>query len=152
MVEEIINTINNIKAGAIFRLTYKTEVTSSAKFKDIKVYKIVSQSVRTGVDYNNIEEVKEMREEKPATEHKSYCHPIVVNRIYEHNTNGTLYFRVAKVNNHANTTVSYIMVKDGVTTEITEDEAKTYTRPSAWKISAPAIVKNIKLENVISIA
>ena len=146
--------IQNIKSGTIFRITYRTEVPVSAAYKKegVHIYKIVSQCTRTGVSYNNIQDVIESRASEQKSSHKSYCFPVVINRIYEHKTNGTRYLRLARVNKHSNTVVSYMYEKAGIFFNIDEAEAIRCTLPSAWKHTGPApVVKNIKLENVIAI-
>lgn len=147
--------ITKLGAGVIFRITYKTEMPVSAKNKreGIRVYKIVSQCTRTGVSYDNIQEVIDMRKDnEDKTSHSSYCFPVVLNRIYQHKNTGTQYLRLARVNKHSNTKVQYVMIDKTGSKPIDETEARGYTIPSAWKYSGPSpVVKNIKLENILAI-
>lgn len=147
--------IKKLGAGVIFRITYKTEMPVSAKNRKegIRVYKIVSQCTRTGVSYDNIQEVIDKKKDsEDNTAHSSYCFPVVLNRIYQHKNTGTQYLRLARVNKHSNTNVQYVMIDKNGTKPIDETKARVYTIPSAWNYSGPSpVVKNIKLENILAI-
>ena len=63
----IVEKIKSLKHGTFVRIKYRTEVKPSARFKDLKIEKIVEATVRVGVSYSNLSAVKERRatEAKP---------------------------------------------------------------------------------------
>ena len=148
----IVEKIKSLKRGTFVRIKYRTEVKPSARFKDLKIEKIVEATVRVGVSYSNLSAVKERRatEAKPMnTSHVQWwrwcegCRNIMKEKISDPSQR---YITFATVPNGGNIKVLwYINGKS-----VPEEEVRAITIPSYW--NKPNLdVFDVKLENLISV-
>lgn len=148
----IIEKVKSLKHGTFVRVKYRTEVKPAAKFKDLKIEKIVEATVRVGVSYSNLSAVKERRsaEVKPANPshvqwwrwsdgHKN----IIKEKISDPSQK---YVTLATVPKGGNTMIRWYI--DGKSAS--EEEVRAITIPSYW--NKPNLdVFDVKLENLISV-
>ena len=148
----IVEKIKSLKRGAFVRIKYRTEVKPSARFKDLKIEKIVEATVRVGVSYSNLSAVKERKsaEVRPANpSHVQWwrwcegCRNIMKEKISDPSQR---YITFATVPNGGNIKVLwYINGKS-----VPEEEVRAITIPSYW--NKPNLdVFDVKLENLISV-
>ena len=148
----IVEKIKSLKRGTFVRIKYRTEVKPSARFKDLKIEKIVEATVRVGVSYSNLSAVKERRatEAKPMNpSHVQWwrwcegCRNIMKEKISDPSQR---YITFATVPNGGNIKVLwYINGKS-----VPEEEVRAITIPSYW--DKPNLdVFDVKLENLISV-
>lgn len=161
--EEIINTINNIKAGEFFRITYKSVLPLKAEFKKqgYSIVKTTEATVRTGCDYDNLESVKEAKEEKTQngiTESKPRTNNYqwVIEDKVSYNTNTDKYYlRIAPLNNggaNKKTTYTVTNLTETYTLEKLEETEKSLVIASYFgNAYTPSPVQNISFDNIISI-
>lgn len=134
------------------RIKYRTEVKPSARFKDLKIEKIVEATVRVGVSYSNLSAVKERRatEAKPVNpSHVQWwrwcegCRNVMKEKISDPSQR---YITFATVPNGGNIKVLwYINGKS-----VPEEEVRAITIPSYWNKSNLDVF-DVKLENLISV-
>lgn len=145
----ILEQIKNLKNGRFFRIQYKTDVALSAamKNKGYKVVKLVTKTVRTGVNYENMASTKP-REERQNHTTNNY-EPIIVNKLYPNSKTGLDYLRVATVKK-GNARITY-----HITTPEGEYDSDSFDKewliPSKRGSFEAPPVQNIKLENIIKI-
>ena len=148
----IVEKIKSLKRGTFVRIKYRTEVKPSARFKDLKIEKIVEATVRVGVSYSNLSAVKERRatEAKPMNpSHVQWwrwcegCRNIMKEKISDPSQR---YITFATIPNGGNVKVLwYINGKS-----VPEEEVRAITIPSYW--NKPNLdVFDVKLENLISV-
>ena len=148
----IVEKIKSLKRGTFVRIKYRTEVKPSARFKDLKIEKIVEATVRVGVSYSNLSAVKERRatEAKPVNpSHVQWwrwcegCRNIMKEKISDPSQR---YITFATIPNGGNVKVFwYINGKS-----VPEEEVRAITIPSYW--NKPNLdVFDVKLENLISV-
>lgn len=148
----IVEKIKSLKRGTFVRIKYRTEVKPSARFKDLKIEKIVEATVRVGVSYSNLSAVKERRatEAKPMNpSHVQWwrwcegCRNIMKEKISDPSQR---YITFATVPNGGNIKVLwYINGKSAP-----EEEVRAITIPSYWNKSNLDVF-DVKLENLISV-
>ena len=148
----IVEKIKSLKHGAFVRIKYRTEVKPSAKFKDLKIEKIVEVTVRVGVSYSNLSAVKERRlaEVKPTNPSHvqwwRWCEGyrnIMKEKISDPSQR---YITFATIPNGGNVKVLwYINGKSA-----SEEEVRAITIPSYWSKSNLDVF-DVKLENLISV-
>ena len=148
----IVEKIKSLKRGTFVRIKYRTEVKPSARFKDLKIEKIVEATVRVGVSYSNLSAVKERRatEAKPMNpSHVQWwrwcegCRNIMKEKISDPSQR---YITFATVPNGGNVKVLwYINGKS-----VPEEEVRAITIPSYWNKSNLDVF-DVKLENLISV-
>ena len=148
----IVEKIKSLKHGTFVRIKYRTEVKPSARFKDLKIEKIVEATVRVGVSYSNLSAVKERRatEAKPMNpSHVQWwrwcegCRNIMKEKISDPSQR---YITFATVPNGGNIKVLwYVNGKSA-----SEEEVRAITIPSYWSKSSLDVF-DVKLENLISV-
>ena len=148
----IVEKIKSLKRGTFVRIKYRTEVKPSARFKDLKIEKIVEATVRVGVSYSNLSAVKERRatEAKPMNpSHVQWwrwcegCRNIMKEKISDPSQR---YITFATIPNGGNVKVLwYINGKS-----VPEEEVRAITIPSYWNKSNLDVF-DVKLENLISV-
>ena len=160
--EVIINALKSIKPGCLFRITYKSELPVKAEFKKngYRLVKITEATVRTGVDYSNIQSVIEKRENASedgavAKQRENNFEWIIRDRVsYNSNTN-KFYARVATLRNGgANIHSKFILVDSMSETyelEKLSESQKDIVQNSYWNRASAPEVQNISFENIISI-
>ena len=148
----IVEKIKSLKRGAFVRIKYRTEVKPSARFKDLKIEKIVEATVRVGVSYSNLSAVKERRATEAKPMYPSHvqwwrwcegCRNIMKEKISDPSQR---YITFATIPNGGNVKVLwYINGKS-----VPEEEVRAITIPSYW--NKPNLdVFDVKLENLISV-
>lgn len=152
---EILNTIGNIKKGTFTRITYVSEPTLSAAGKKagVSIIKHTRKTVRLGVQYQNMEAVKEkeaMRTE-PKREVAPWCHWEIDDILAKHNMKEAYYLACSYVNGRGHNTESeYYLNGELVTPDILK--ASGYIVPSYFKEDRePAVTQRINIENIIRI-
>ena len=149
---DIIQQITSLKHGTFVRIKYRTEVKPSARFKDLKIEKIVEATVRVGGSYSNLSAVKERRATEANPMNPSHvqwwrwcegCRNIMKEKISDPSQR---YITFATVPNGGNIKVLwYINGKS-----VPEEEVRAITIPSYW--NKPNLdVFDVKLENLISV-
>ena len=149
---DIIQQITSLKHGTFVRVKYRTDIKPAARFKDLKIEKIVEATVRVGVSYSNLSAVKERRatETKPMNPSHvqwwRWCEGyrnIMKEKISDPSQR---YITFATVPNGGNIKVLwYINGKS-----VPEEEVRAITIPSYW--NKPNLdVFDVKLENLISV-
>ena len=146
--------IENVKPGVFTRIKYKSDASLAAKAKKEghTVTKIVEKTVRFGVNYFEIESVKEREAARtePKKEMKQLYESLIPNTLYKHIEKETLYVQFATIPEGGHTNTEWLI--DGQPATIDQVKESGYVINSYWNKSgeAPEIQK-IKLENVISI-
>lgn len=148
----IVEKIKSLKHGAFVRIKYRTEVKPSAKFKDLKIEKIVEVTVRVGVSYSNLSAVKERRLAEVKSANPSHVQwwrwcegyrNIMKEKISDPSQR---YITFATIPNGGNVKVLwYINGKSA-----SEEEVRAITIPSYWSKSNLDVF-DVKLENLISV-
>ena len=148
----IVEKIKSLKRGTFVRIKYRTEVKPSARFKDLKIEKIVETTVRVGVSYSNLSAVKERREnesyvvkQKPVQWWKwsDGYRNVIKEKISDPSQR---YVTFATVPSGGNTKVCWYI--DGKS--VSEEEVRAIAVPSYW-YKANLDVFDVRLENLISI-
>lgn len=152
--QNIITAIEGIKKGTFVHIVYETELpmTAAARKKAISILKRTEKVVRVGVDYNNIEAVKKIEEQRtePKQERAPWCHWEIPHILAKHNTKDDYYLSVATVNHGAHTKTTYI--KDGNVISLTEVKKSECVLPSYFKSSSEIpVVQTINIKNIIEL-
>lgn len=159
---ELINKIAEVKPGTFVRISYRTEIPVKAADKKagIRMWKEVSTTVRTGVNYGKIASVIARKSmEDPNKEKRAYTNPyewIVRNRIKKHIESGKEYLVVASVNGGHNTKTTYyyegpIIGKVDMGASIDEKLGQVVLPSYFNKKGTASEVRTIAFENIISI-
>ncbi len=146
--------MENVKPGVFTRIKYKSDASLAAKAKKEghTVTKIVEKTVRFGVNYYEIEAVKEREAARtePKKEMKQLYESLIPHTLYKHIEKETLYVQFATIPEGGHTNTEWLI--DGQPATIDQVKESGYVINSYWapKGDAPEVQK-IKLENVISI-
>ena len=155
MTEKIFREImENIKPGVFTRIKYKSDASLAAKAKKEghTVTKIVEKTVRFGVNYYEIEAVKEREAARtePKKEMKQLYESLIPNTLYKHIEKESLYVQFATIPEGSNTVCEWLI--DGQSATLDQVKESGYVINSYWNKTGDAPeVQKIKLENVISI-
>ena len=155
MTEKIFREImENIKPGVFTRIKYKSDASLAAKAKKEghTVTKIVEKTVRFGVNYYEIEAVKEREAARtePKKEMKQLYESLIPNTLYQHIEKESLYVQFATIPEGSNTVCEWLI--DGQSATLDQVKESGYVINSYWNKTGDAPeVQKIKLENVISI-
>lgn len=146
--------MENVKPGVFIRINYKSDASLAAKAKKEghTVTKVVGKTVRFGVNYFEIEAVKEKEAARtePKKEMKQLYESLIPNTLYRHIEKGNLYIQFATVHGGGHTQTEWFI--DGQPATLEQVKECGYVIPSYWNKSGEAPeVQKIKLENVISI-
>ena len=149
---DIIQQITSLKHGTFVRVKYRTDIKPAARFKDLKIEKIVEATVRVGVSYSNLSAVKERRatETKPMNPSHvqwwRWCEGyrnIMKEKISDPSQR---YITFATIPNGGNVKVLWYINGESVP----EEEVRAITIPSYWNKSNLDVF-DVKLENLISV-
>ena len=155
MTEKIFREImENVKPGVFTRIKYKSDASLAAKAKKEghTVTKIVEKTVRFGVNYFEIESVKEREAARtePKKEMKQLYESLIPNTLYKHIEKETLYVQFATIPEGGHTNTEWLI--DGNAATLDQVKESGYVINSYWNKTGEAPeVQKIKLENVISI-
>ena len=159
--DQIMDTISNVKNGQIVRVTYQSEVPLKATFKDLemKIYKFTETSVRTGVNYHNIENViKRKAEQKgePLRKKTNNYEWLIKNKVKYNKNTGKEYIVFAPLKKGDHTKVIYALCFESQIIMLSESSFKhVYSDsviPSYWTPSKTGEdIKTVSFENVIRI-
>ena len=146
--------IENVKPGTFTRIKYKSDASLSAKAKKEghTVVKLVEKTVRFGVNYFEIESVKEREAARtePKREMKQLYESLIPNTLYKHIEKETLYIQFATVPEGGHTNTEWLI--DGNPATLDDVKNCGYVINSYWNKTGDAPeVQKIKLENVISV-
>lgn len=145
--------IENVKPGVFTRIKYKSDASVGAKAKKEghTVTKIVSKTVRFGVNYFEIESVKEREAARtePKKEYKPIYESLIPHTLYRHMDKGNLYVQFAIIPEGGHTVTEWLI--DGNPATLDEVKNSGYVINSYWNpgSGAPSEVQKIKLENVL---
>lgn len=159
--EEIIRTVEAIKNGTINRVQYQSEMPLKAEFKKLgyKIIKITETSARFGVAYDNIKSVIDRKkadeengiEKKPRVNNYEW---VIKNKVKHNNKTNKDYVVLAKLNNHSNSKVKYVVEGTMVGTLTMDgslsDAYKKMVIESYFK-NGGAEVKTISFDNILKI-
>ena len=143
-----------IKPGQFFRIGYKTAIPIKAEYKNIiEIIKVCTETVRTGVKYQNISSVT-VKEKDPI--YKSNKRWLIKNSVFENTNNNELYIRLANLRHGANYKRSYIIKidKNIFYYEEIPDEFTKYIIPSYFTKNSEVSnrpIKDVKISNIIMI-
>ncbi|MBO5712020.1 MAG: hypothetical protein J6R47_04205 [Acholeplasmatales bacterium] len=146
--------MENVKPGVFTRIKYKSDASLAAKAKKEghTVTKIVDKTVRFGVNYFEIESVKEREAARtePKKEMRQLYESLIPNTLYKHIEKETLYVQFATIPEGGHTITEWLI--DGNAATLDQVKESGYVINSYWNKSGDAPeVQKIKLENVISI-
>lgn len=149
----IIDKINGIRNGTMFKIVYKTDMHVRAAYKKegVKIVKVTSVVTRTGVDYEHISYVVKAKangEISDSTCANNYSW-IVPNKIAYNSNTGCTYLRIAPVNNRTSKSY-YIVTKNGISEKVENLDDDTMAMMTKMSNHA-APVKMIKLDNILSL-
>lgn len=148
----IIEKVKSLRHGAFVRIKYRTDIKPSAKFKNLKIEKIVEATVRVGVSYSNLSAVKERRATEPQATKPTHVQwwrwckgyrNIMKEKISDPSQK---YITFATIPNGGNIKVCWYI--DGK--PASEEEVRAITIPSYWNKSNLDVF-DVKLENLISV-
>lgn len=155
--QEILERVTKSVNGRMIRVCYRTDLPMKSKFQKqgVRIIKVVEETVRLGVEYSHIKDVIKKREESPE---ETVARPnpyewVVKNKISVHKTSGKQYVRIATVKKGAHKKVKFL-VEDGDVKSCVEslsEEQKDKVIDSYWGRAYTPEVKNISIDNIISI-
>ena len=103
-LNEVVNTLNNLKKGAFTRIVYQSSptLTAAAKKSGIEIVKHTQKVVRFGVSYHNIDAVQKSEKERttPKIERAPWCHWVCIHPEKAHPTG--FHTRAARPGGHQN--------------------------------------------------
>ena len=159
--DEILESISNVKNGQIVRVSYQSEVPVKAEFKKLgmTVFKFTETSVRTGVNYWNMQSViarKSNSDNKSKVKSNNPYNWIIKNKVKCHETTGKEYLVVAPLKKGDHTKTFYGICCGGTIIMMSEAEfKKAYLEiviDSYWTRSKTGEdIKTISFENIIRI-
>lgn len=151
-LQELLSTIETIKKGSYCHIEYASYPKPNAANKDKVITKLVKATIRIGVDYSNLEVIKEMRKEKIFDETMDYNKLpygewFMPHYIIKHN--GDYQLRITRTNgvNHY-ASVKYLV--NGQEIDKEQLRALEIMQPSYWN-SKDTMVYNVKIENIVSL-
>lgn len=153
-LNEVVNTLNNLKKGAFTRIVYQSSptLTAAAKKSGIEIVKHTQKVVRFGVSYHNIDAVQKSEKERttPKIERAPWCHWVIEDALAKHNTKEEYYVSFASVNGGHHTKTEWFL--NGVRVSKEDIVNSGYVIPSYFKSSGePAVVQKVNVTNVIHI-
>ena len=120
--------IENVKPGVFTRIKYKSDASLAAKAKKEghTVTKIVEKTVRFGVNYFEIEAVKEREAARtePKKEMRQLYESLIPNTLYKHIEKETLYVQFATIPEGGHTNTEWLI--DGKPATIDEVKESGY--------------------------
>lgn len=143
-----------IKPGQFFRIDYKTDIPIKAEYKNIiEIIKVCTETVRTGVKYQNISSVT-VKEKDPI--YKSNKRWLIKNSVFENTNNNELYIRLANLTHGANLKRYYLVKLDKNIFYYEEipNEFKKYIVPSYFTKNSEVSyrpIKDVKISNITMI-
>ena len=157
--KELLQSLSTIKHGRLFRITYKRlpKLSAWANKAGYVVIQYTEKTTRTGVDYLNIQRVKDKKAQAEPNTVRHYInewgHYTVKNVLYEHNTKGTQYLCLAPLIKGSNVKSKYILTTpEGEVKQV----AKSYLIDRGILQGAEANkdipeIERIDIENIIKI-
>lgn len=143
-----------IKPGQFFRIGYRTNIPIKIEYKNIiEIIKVCTETVRTGVKYQNISSVT-VKEKDPI--YKSNKKWLIKNSVFENTNNNELYIRLANLKVGANLKRYYLVKLDKNIFYYEEipDEFKKYIIPSYFTKNSEVSyrpIKDVKISNIMMI-
>lgn len=153
-LNELMEKVNKIRKGTFTRIVYTTEPTLSAAGRKagVTVIKKTEKVVRLGVQYNNIEAVKEAEAARtePKRETAAWCHWIVKDILAKHNTKEAYYLSFAYAKDGHNTKTQYFLNDKPITKAELQDSG--YVIPSYFTSNGDIpVVQKVNIDNIVEL-
>ena len=155
--EMIIEALNNIHPGSFVRVGYRTELPLKSSFskQGCKIVRVSESTVRTGINYRNIQSVIEEKAgqlEAPRA-HRKVITSVIKNKIYKNLDTDQMYLRVYPTRKGTNKKNTYLVITsngDRYFSDNINNEMKEMIRDSYFDNKFRPI-SMIKIENVYRI-
>lgn len=156
--EMIVEALNTIHPGSFVRVGYHTELPLKAVFskEGYRIIRTSESTVRTGVNYNNIQSVQEERANRsePARSRTSRMVPVIKNKVYRNENTDQMYLRVYPTIKGTNKVSNYLVIcPDGSVKflQSLDPDTKSMIRDSYFSGAHFTPVHMIKLDNIFRI-
>ena len=148
--EDIYEAISSIPNGRFFKICYRTEMPLKAEYKNVgyTVYKYTFRVTRTGVNYNNLKEVKECHKEFSRANNTKW---LIKNKVKTNITNGKDYIVIATMAKNEHKEYSYVIVEPNGIEKRKSCAPKNMIIPSYFE-KKNGSVRNINLDNIVCIS
>lgn len=153
----VVKAVKEVKNGTMVRVSYASDVKLKKSFRDLgcKVTKIVDTTVRLGVNYSNIRQVIENRENSynvETTKRVNNYTWIIPNKIKYNSNTDEYYLQFANVRNHNNIKVKYIVTDECGETSIS-DSIDSLPKEMFCAVGGGnmPIVQTVKVKNILKI-
>lgn len=153
----VVKAVEEVKNGTMVRVSYTSDVKLKKSFRDLgcKVTKIVDTTVRLGVNYSNIRQVIENRENSNNVETTKRVNNytwIIPNKIKYNSNTDEYYLQFANVKNHNNIKVKYIVTDECGETSIS-DSIDSLPKEMFCAVGGDnmPIVQTVKVKNILKI-
>lgn len=153
----VVKAVEEVKNGTMVRVSYASDVKLKKAFRDLgcKVTKIVDTTVRLGVNYSNIRQVIENRENSynvETTKRVNNYTWIIPNKIKYNSNTDEYYLQFANVKNHNNIKVKYIVTDECGETSIS-DSIDSLPKEMFCAVGGGnmPIVQTVKVKNILKI-
>lgn len=153
----VVKAVKEVKNGTMVRVSYASDVKLKKAFRDLgcKVTKIVDTTVRLGVNYSNIRQVIENRENSNNADTIKRVNNytwIIPNKIKYNSNTDEYYLQFANVKNHNNVKVKYIVTDECGETSISDSIDSLPTEMfCATGSGNMLIVQTVKVKNILKI-
>lgn len=154
----ITEALNSIHPGSFVRIGYHTELPLKSAFvkEGYKIIRTSETTVRTGVNYWNIQYVRNERANRsePARSHISHIVPVIKNKIYKNENTQQMYLRVFPTVKGTNKISTYLFIKPDGSVRMTntlDSDMKEMVRDSYFRKSSFNPIHMIKLDNIFRI-
>lgn len=154
----ITEALNSIHPGSFVRIGYHTELPLKSVFvkEGYKIIRTSETTVRTGVNYRNIQYVKNERvnRSEPPRSHKTHIVPVIKNKIYKNENTEQMYLRVFPTIKGTNKVSNYLVIcPDGSVKLLRslDPDTKSMIRDSYFSGARFTPVHMIKLDNIFRI-
>lgn len=155
--EKVLEALNNIHPGSFVRIGYYTELPLKSSFskQGYKILRASNSTVRTGINYYNIQSVieeKSKKEQQPVARKKTLT-SVIKNKIYKNIETEQLYLRVYPTSKGTNKVNTYFLISPDTSIQMVTEispEMKNMVRDSYFTEKFRPI-SMIKLENLYRI-
>jgi len=153
-ISRLIELFEDIKPGVFTRLTYTTELPVKAEFKKqgYKVTKLCSMTTRFGINYGNIEKVKEANKDKiQESELSNITTSWVIKNNIQYNWKTEKYYLCTyPTEKGRNTSVTYnVFTPEGNFYKV-KDFDKNIVVDSYWR-KKPTSMMKINIDNILRV-
>lgn len=156
--EMIVEALNTIHPGSFVRIGYHTELPLKAVFskEGYRIIRTSESTVRTGVNYSNIQSVQEERANRsdPARPRASSIVPVIKNKVYRNENTDQMYLRVYPTIKGTNKVSNYLVICPDGSVKLLQSldpDTKSMVRDSYFNGAHFTPVHMIKLDNIFRI-